>query len=68
MAGPGVARTLGPLAAVRDEVNLALEEKRQEKVIKANLSAQVSIGRRGEALTCCRSTRTSCRRCSACRR
>jgi isoleucyl-tRNA synthetase len=31
------------LSAVRDEVNLALEQKRQEQVIKANLSAQVRL-------------------------
>jgi isoleucyl-tRNA synthetase len=36
------------LSAVRDEVNLALEQKRQEQVIKANLSAQVRLEAAGD--------------------
>jgi isoleucyl-tRNA synthetase len=36
------------LSALRDEVNLALEQKRQEQVIKANLSAQVRIVAAGD--------------------
>jgi isoleucyl-tRNA synthetase len=36
------------LVAMRDEVNLALEQKRQEQVIKANLSAQVRLDAGGE--------------------
>jgi isoleucyl-tRNA synthetase len=36
------------LAPVRDLVNLALEEKRREHVIKANLSARVRLQARGE--------------------
>ena len=57
------------LAAVRDQVNLALEEKRQEKVIKANLSARVGIDAVGRRRRRCSTTiATSCRRCSASRR
>ena len=36
------------LAAVRDQVNLKLEEKRQDKTIAANLSARVVVGANGE--------------------
>jgi isoleucyl-tRNA synthetase len=36
------------LSVVRDEVNLALEQKRQEQVIKANLSAQVRLEAGGD--------------------
>jgi isoleucyl-tRNA synthetase len=36
------------LGAVRDEVNLQLEQKRQDKVIAANLSAQVTLSASGE--------------------
>ena len=36
------------LGAVRDEVNLALEQKRQEQVIKGNLSAQVRLESGGD--------------------
>ncbi len=36
------------LGAVRDQVNLALEQKRQEQTIKANLSARVQIEADGE--------------------
>jgi isoleucyl-tRNA synthetase len=36
------------LAAVRDQVNLRLEEKRKDKTIAANLSARVVIGAIGE--------------------
>ena len=38
------------LRAVRDEVNLALEQRRQEQVIKANLSAQVRLTTSGDEL------------------
>ena len=37
------------LAAVRDRVNLKLEEKRKDKTIAANLSARVTVGSGGEA-------------------
>jgi isoleucyl-tRNA synthetase len=37
------------LAAVRDQVNLQLEEKRKDKTIAANLSARVSLAAEGEA-------------------
>ena len=37
------------LAAVRDRVNLKLEEKRKDKTIAANLSARVTVGIGGEA-------------------
>jgi isoleucyl-tRNA synthetase len=43
----GLARWTA-LSAVRDEVNLALEQKRQEQVIKANLSAQVRLEAAGD--------------------
>ena len=36
------------LAAVRDQVNLQLEEKRKDKTITANLSARVILGAPGE--------------------
>ena len=36
------------LSAVRDETNLALEQKRQEQVIKANLSARVRVEAGGD--------------------
>jgi isoleucyl-tRNA synthetase len=36
------------LAAVRDQVNLKLEEKRQDGTIKASLSARVSVGADGD--------------------
>jgi isoleucyl-tRNA synthetase len=36
------------LGAVRDAVNLALEQKRQEQAIKANLSAQVALEAAGD--------------------
>jgi isoleucyl-tRNA synthetase len=36
------------LAAVRDQVNVALEEKRQQKAIKSNLSAKVRLAVDGE--------------------
>ena len=36
------------LAAVRDQVNLQLEEKRKDKTIAANLSARVTIGADGD--------------------
>jgi isoleucyl-tRNA synthetase len=36
------------LVAVRDQVNLKLEEKRQDKTIAANLSARVVVGGEGE--------------------
>ena len=36
------------LAAVRDQVNLQLEEKRKDKTIAANLSARVIIGADGD--------------------
>jgi isoleucyl-tRNA synthetase len=36
------------LVAVRDQVNLQLEEKRKDKTIAANLSARVVIGADGE--------------------
>jgi isoleucyl-tRNA synthetase len=39
----GLLARWATLVAVRDEVNLALEQKRQEQVIKANLSAQVRL-------------------------
>jgi isoleucyl-tRNA synthetase len=35
------------LSAVRDQVNLKLEEKRKDKTIAANLSAQVRVGADG---------------------
>ena len=37
------------LAAVRDQVNLQLEEKRKDKTIAANLSAQVKLAAGGDA-------------------
>jgi isoleucyl-tRNA synthetase len=36
------------LAAIRDQVNGALEERRQDKTIKSNLSAQVRVAASGE--------------------
>jgi isoleucyl-tRNA synthetase len=36
------------LGSVRDEVNLQLEQKRQEKVIAANLSARVTLTASGD--------------------
>jgi isoleucyl-tRNA synthetase len=36
------------LAALRDEVNVRLEEKRQDKAISANLSAEVTVSASGE--------------------
>jgi isoleucyl-tRNA synthetase len=39
------------LRAVRDEVNLALEQRRQEQLIKANLSAQIRLTTSGDELT-----------------
>ena len=36
------------LSAVRDRVNVALEERRQDKTIKSNLSARVKLGATGE--------------------
>jgi isoleucyl-tRNA synthetase len=39
------------LGAVRDQVNVALEQKRQEQVIKANLSARVRVVAGGEVGT-----------------
>jgi isoleucyl-tRNA synthetase len=36
------------LIAVRDRVNVALEEKRQDKTIKSNLSARVKLGATGD--------------------
>jgi isoleucyl-tRNA synthetase len=36
------------LSAVRDQVNVALEEKRQDKTIKSNLSARVTLGVTGD--------------------
>jgi isoleucyl-tRNA synthetase len=39
------------LAAVRDQVNLKLEEKRKDKTIAANLSARVTIEAVGETAT-----------------
>ncbi|MDP1570241.1 MAG: isoleucine--tRNA ligase [Vicinamibacterales bacterium] len=52
----GLARWLDPallerwvaLGAVRDQVNLALEQKRQEKVIAGSLSARVTVAAPGE--------------------
>jgi hypothetical protein len=55
------------LGAVRDEVNLALEQKRQEKEIKASLSAQVRLEPAVTRRDCWRSTATSCPPCSGCR-
>jgi isoleucyl-tRNA synthetase len=40
---PALLATWARLAVVRDQVNLALEQKRQEQLIKANLSARVHI-------------------------
>jgi len=40
---PALLERFATLGAVRDEVNLALEQKRQDHVIKANLSAQVRL-------------------------
>jgi len=45
---PALLERFATLGAVRDEVNLALEQKRQEQVIKANLSAQVRIESSGD--------------------
>jgi isoleucyl-tRNA synthetase len=39
------------LAAVRDQVNLQLEEKRKDKTIAASLSARVVIGANGDTAT-----------------
>jgi isoleucyl-tRNA synthetase len=36
------------LSGVRDRVNVALEEKRQDKTIKSNLSARVKLGATGD--------------------
>jgi isoleucyl-tRNA synthetase len=36
------------LSGVRDRVNVALEEKRQDKTIRSNLSARVRLGATGE--------------------
>jgi isoleucyl-tRNA synthetase len=36
------------LSAVRDHVNVALEERRQDKTIKSNLSARVRLGASGD--------------------
>jgi isoleucyl-tRNA synthetase len=36
------------LSAVRDRVNVALEEKRQDKTIRSNLSARVKVGVTGD--------------------
>ena len=43
---PALLERWAALAAVRDEVNLQLEEKRKDKTIAANLSAQRHGGRR----------------------
>jgi isoleucyl-tRNA synthetase len=45
---PALLERWGRLAGVRDVVNLALEQKRQEQVIKANLSARVRIASAGD--------------------
>jgi isoleucyl-tRNA synthetase len=45
---PGLLERWSALSAVRDDVNLALEQKRQEQVVKANLSAQVRIDAGGD--------------------
>jgi isoleucyl-tRNA synthetase len=45
---PGLLERWSALAAVRDDVNLALEQKRRAQVIKANLSAQVRIDAGGD--------------------
>ncbi|MCC7033611.1 MAG: isoleucine--tRNA ligase [Acidobacteria bacterium] len=48
LRSPALLDRFATLGAVRDEVNLALEQKRQEQVIKANLSAQVRLETGGE--------------------
>jgi isoleucyl-tRNA synthetase len=45
---PALLERWAALGAVRDEVNLQLEQKRQEKVIAANLSAQLTLSASGE--------------------
>ena len=45
---PALLDRWASLGAVRNEVNLQLEQKRQEKVIAANLSAQVTLAAGGE--------------------
>jgi isoleucyl-tRNA synthetase len=45
---PALLERWAALGAVRDEVNLQLEQKRQEKVIAANLSAQVTLSASNE--------------------
>ncbi|MEW6320403.1 MAG: isoleucine--tRNA ligase [Acidobacteriota bacterium] len=47
---PDLVERWSRLGAVRDRVNVALEQKRKEKVIAANLSARVTLGAEGEAL------------------
>ena len=58
------------LAAVRDQVNLQLEEKRKDKTIAANLSARVAICRPAETTACLAEdvSRLSADACSAYRR
>ena len=46
-ADPALIERWTGLSAVRDAVNLALEQKRQEKVIGGNLSAAVELGASG---------------------
>jgi isoleucyl-tRNA synthetase len=43
----GLLERWAQLSSVRDHVNVALEEQRQQKVIAASLSARVSIGAAG---------------------
>jgi isoleucyl-tRNA synthetase len=45
----GLVERWAALAAVRDQVNLQLEEKRKDKTIAANLSAQVKLAAGGDA-------------------
>ena len=63
---PALIERWAQLAAVRDQVNLQLEEKRKDKTITANLSARVVIEAEGEHREALGGLqRTSCRPCSA---
>ena len=64
----GTARTLGALAAVRNQVNMQLEEKRKEKMIAANLSAQVERERLEASADAAGALQEFLPTCLACRR
>jgi isoleucyl-tRNA synthetase len=46
---PALLQRWASLGAVRDDVNLQLEQQRREKVIAANLSAQVTLSASGQS-------------------